>query len=127
MFGEGPRFHDDEDDHVIREWQKRELPSYTNADLRQALSNQVAVTDAEMLGTVPMGLPLPHERLLELAGGRVPVLCCFERSAASRGRGSGWCHRALASRWLSDGLGIAVPELGTRGWRRTITRSGRRR
>jgi hypothetical protein len=47
------------------------------------------------------------DQLLELAGGRGPVLCCFERVG-----GPQWCHRSLAAAWLSDGLGIAVPELG---------------
>jgi hypothetical protein len=54
MFGAGPRFHEDEDGNVIREWQPADMQRYTNADLRLALSNRVALTDAEMLGTVPM-------------------------------------------------------------------------
>jgi hypothetical protein len=53
MFGAGPRFHEDEDGNLIREWQKHELHSSTNADLREALQNRVAVTDSKMLGIVP--------------------------------------------------------------------------
>ena len=45
--------------------------------------------------------------LQELAGGRVPVLLCFERP-----NGKDWCHRAFASRWLSEALGWPVPEFG---------------
>lgn len=47
------------------------------------------------------------DELRRLAGGKVPVLCCWERA----GRGQ-WCHRALAARWLADALGIEVPEVG---------------
>ena len=48
-----------------------------------------------------------HDELMRIADGRVPVLCCFERVG-----GPGWCHRSLAASWLSDALGVAVPELG---------------
>ena len=52
-----------------------------------------------------------------IARGKIPVLCCYERA------GSGlWCHRALAAQWLSDALGIKVPESATRFCRKTITR-----
>ncbi len=45
--------------------------------------------------------------LLALAGGRVPVMCCFETP------GSGtWCHRALAAEWLAEAMGEPVPEFG---------------
>lgn len=45
--------------------------------------------------------------LLDLAGGGVAVLVCFERAG-----GRGWCHRSLAAGWLADELGWTVPELG---------------
>jgi hypothetical protein len=45
--------------------------------------------------------------LMALAGGKVPVLCCFERAGSGK-----WCHRALAAAWLAEALGEAVPELG---------------
>jgi hypothetical protein len=48
-----------------------------------------------------------HDRLVELAGDKIPTMVCYERA----GSGS-WCHRALAARWLADGLGVAVPEVG---------------
>jgi hypothetical protein len=55
--------------------------------------------------------PLDRKRviteLLELAGDRIPVLCCFERAG-----GPSWCHRALAAEWLAEGLGHSVPEYG---------------
>ena len=47
------------------------------------------------------------EELLQLSGGRVPVLCCFEKVG-----GAQWCHRSLAAAWLAQGLGIVVPEVG---------------
>lgn len=52
----------------------------------------------------------PHQvaaELQALAGGRIPVLLCFERAGTST-----WCHRALAAAWLAEGLGVPVPELG---------------
>lgn len=48
------------------------------------------------------------EEILRLAGGRVPVLTCFEGMTPN----SGWCHRALISTWLFDELGMVVSELG---------------
>jgi hypothetical protein len=52
----------------------------------------------------------PHQvaaELHELAGGRVPVLLCFERAGTPT-----WCHRALCAAWLAEGLGVPVPEFG---------------
>lgn len=46
-------------------------------------------------------------KLRELAGGRIPVLCCFERPD-----GTSWCHRAMAAEWLGAHLKGVVPELG---------------
>jgi hypothetical protein len=48
--------------------------------------------------------------ITELAGGRVPVLCCFERQHTGK-----WCHRALAAEWLCEALGEPVPEFGFEG------------
>jgi hypothetical protein len=53
MFGKGPSFSEDADGNRIRAWQPRELQRFTNDDLRAAISNRVAVTESEMLGTVP--------------------------------------------------------------------------
>ncbi len=50
---------------------------------------------------------LVHDELQLLAGGKVPVMVCWERAG-----GPTWCHRALAARWLADALGIEVPEFG---------------
>ena len=55
------------------------------------------------------------DRLTELAGGLVPVLLCFERPPAQAAMISGdgeWCHRAMVAEWLSDALGVVVPEFG---------------
>jgi hypothetical protein len=64
----------------------------------------VARYDAEVLSRLdPRKVA---EQLLELAGGRVPVLCCFERVG-----GPGWCHRALVAAWF-EAAGIGCRELG---------------
>src|SRR5277367_1998420 len=47
------KFHEDEDGNRIREWKHEEMQRFTNAQLRDCLSNLVAVTEGEMLGTVP--------------------------------------------------------------------------
>jgi hypothetical protein len=47
-----------------------------------------------------------RDDLLRLAGGAIPVLCCFEKAGVT------WCHRSLTAQWLSEGLGQPVPELG---------------
>ena len=52
----------------------------------------------------------PHVVVAELqalSGGRIPVLCCFERAG-----GPDWCHRALVSEWLTNTIGLSVPEFG---------------
>jgi hypothetical protein len=51
----------------------------------------------------------PYE-ITELVGGRVPVLCCFERPHTGT-----WCHRALVAAWLCGALGEPVPEFGFEG------------
>ena len=48
-----------------------------------------------------------RDELLDLAAGRVPVLCCYERAG-----GPQWCHRALVSEWFANTLGLIVPEFG---------------
>jgi hypothetical protein len=45
--------------------------------------------------------------LLAMAGGRIPVLLCYERP-----NGKDWCHRAMAAQWLAEATGSPVPELG---------------
>ena len=56
--------------------------------------------------------PLKADKVLadltKLAGGKVPVLCCWENPPPD----PTWCHRGLVSAWLKDQLGIDVPELG---------------
>ena len=55
----------------------------------------------------------PHQvaaELHDLAGGRIPVLLCFERAGTST-----FCHRSLAAAWLAEGLGVPVPEFGYEG------------
>jgi hypothetical protein len=47
------QFYEDEDGNLIRAWKANELQSYTNADLKQCLSNRVAFETNDMLGTVP--------------------------------------------------------------------------
>ena len=48
-----PKFHEDEDGNLIREWKTSELQRYSNSDIANCLLNRVAVTPGEMLGTVP--------------------------------------------------------------------------
>jgi hypothetical protein len=60
---------------------------------------------AEILG--PLDPRAVAAELTVMAGGRIPVLLCFERS----GRGQ-WCHRALVASWLADAMGQPVPEFG---------------
>jgi hypothetical protein len=55
----------------------------------------------------PLDPVMVREDLEHLAGGRVPVLCCFERRGGPR-----WCHRALVAGWFFNKLGLAVPEIG---------------
>jgi hypothetical protein len=50
MFGDGPKFTE-VDSFMVREWKSSESSSYSNDDLRQAISNRVAVEHNEMLGT----------------------------------------------------------------------------
>jgi hypothetical protein len=51
---------------------------------------------------------LAELRDLELAYDGWPLLlCCFEDLRD----GSRWCHRTVLSGWLSERLGVAVPEL----------------
>jgi hypothetical protein len=44
--------------------------------------------------------------LIDLAGGRVPALLCFERPPPE----PRWCHRGLVSAWFANRLGLCVPE-----------------
>jgi hypothetical protein len=43
----------------------------------------------------PLDQPSPAAQPLELAGGRIPVMVCFERA-----RGPKWCLRSLVGAWL---------------------------
>jgi hypothetical protein len=45
--------------------------------------------------------------LLDLADGRIAVLCCFEHTHSPA-----WCHRGIVSAWLQIELGHEVPEFG---------------
>lgn len=50
------------------------------------------------------------ERIDQLAAGRIPVLCCWEKPNQGD-----FCHRALISVWLCEHLGLVVEELGCEG------------
>ena len=50
---------------------------------------------------------LVADALLGLAGGRVPVLLCYELPTPGQ-----WCHRAMAAEWLAEAFGATVPEFG---------------
>ncbi len=43
-----------------------------------------------------------------LAGDHEPVLLCFERPPFTP---TNWCHRRMVAEWLTDNLGLDVPEL----------------
>ena len=45
--------------------------------------------------------------LLDLADGRIAVLCCFEHTHSPA-----WCHRGIVSAWLQAQIGLDVPEFG---------------
>ncbi len=47
------------------------------------------------------------EELTAMAGGRVPVMLCYEKPD-----GHQWCHRALAARWLCEARNVSLPEFG---------------
>ncbi len=49
--------------------------------------------------------------LHELAGGAEPVLLCWERQP-DLASGKTFCHRRMVAEWLSETLGLDVPELG---------------
>ena len=59
----------------------------------------------------------PHEtaaRLRALAGGRSPVIVCYEKPEAIA-TGSTWCHRHIVAEWLERALGQPVEEIGHPG------------
>ena len=60
---------------------------------------------SEVLG--PLDPHAVASELVDLAGGGVPVMVCYERVG-----GRGWCHRALVAEWLAAALGQPVPEVG---------------
>jgi len=43
--------------------------------------------------------------ILDSAGGKTPVLCCYEKPT-----GNLWCHRAMAAEWLGAHLNQVIPE-----------------
>ncbi len=45
--------------------------------------------------------------LHHLAGGKVPVLVCYEQIGSCA-----WCHRAIVSAWFAETLGAEVGEYG---------------
>jgi hypothetical protein len=61
--------------------------------------------DAEVLALLDPRVVAAELR--DMAGGHMPVLCCYERA----GNGA-WCHRALVAEWLAKALYAPVPELG---------------
>jgi hypothetical protein len=61
---------------------------------------------AEVLG--PLNPSRTVEELMALAGGKIPVLLCWE-PATPRPE---WCHRGFVSAWLHDTLGLEVYEVG---------------
>ena len=44
--------------------------------------------------------------LHRLAGGRVPVVVCFERIGSCS-----WCHRAIVAKWASEGPRLSSAQL----------------
>ncbi|MGU3544515.1 hypothetical protein [Methylobacterium sp. A52T] len=69
---------------------------------RAAYSQQLACLDAGEIS----------DQIDRLAGGRIPVLCCFCKPPTS---GTAYCHRSLASAWLEHRLGLIVEEHGVPG------------
>jgi hypothetical protein len=73
--------------------------------------NSVSAEEYIRLYAAEILAPLDPQQVVDelhaIAGGRVPVLCCWERV----GCGS-WCHRALVAEWFERTLGLAVPEVG---------------
>lgn len=61
--------------------------------------------NTEVLGRLDAGQTF--DEIMMIAGGKTPVLVCFESV-----NGPQWCHRSLTARWLSQALGIQVPEFG---------------
>lgn len=53
---------------------------------------------------------LTLNRIVGLAAGRTPVLCCYERPQDIHA-GATFCHRHIAAQWLRDRLGVDAPEL----------------
>lgn len=71
-------------------------------DFRSRYSQQLACLDADDIS----------DEIDRLAGGRIPVLCCFCKPSTS---GTVYCHRSLASAWLEYRLGLIVEEHGVPG------------
>jgi len=60
---------------------------------------------AEILA--PLDSAATAAKILELANGRVPGLCCYKRPD-----GRSWCHRAMAAKRLGAHLKTIAPEFG---------------
>lgn len=71
-------------------------------DFRSRYSQQLSCLDADEIS----------DEIDRLAGGRIPVLCCFCKPSTS---GTAYCHRSLASAFLEYRLGLIVEEYGVPG------------
>lgn len=71
-------------------------------DFRSRYCSQLACLDAGEIS----------DQIDQLAGGRIPVLCCFCKPLTA---GTRYCHRSLASAWLEYHLGLIVEEVGLEG------------
>lgn len=72
---------------------------------RASYSQQLSCLDADEIS----------DQIDRLAGGRIPVLCCFCRLPTAGTAGTSYCHRSLASAWLEYRLGLVVEEHGVPG------------
>ena len=72
-------------------------------------ADYLARYNAEILG--PLDPREVASAILEIAGGKTPVLCCFEK-VQDIAAGRSWCHRSIAGQWLKDKSGAEIEELG---------------
>ena len=66
--------------------------------------------EAAMTAQLDYGVPRLRNdfaRISRSAGGRTPVILCFERLNRP-----GWCHRTIVREWWARTTGEVVPELG---------------
>jgi hypothetical protein len=78
--------------------------SATATEFRRLYMDQLAALDPQAV----------LQDLAALAGGRTPVLLCFERPPPN----PAWCHRGLVSVWFWDRLHVRIAEYGHEeaGW-----------